>query len=68
MQDQIGDVLPALIQRMNLKRYHTESIIQILAEPPLCDAVLQVPVGGCKDPDVDLDAAVAADSMKALVL
>ncbi|MPM72688.1 hypothetical protein SDC9_119664 [bioreactor metagenome] len=50
------NILLALPQRRNGKRYHVEPVVQVVAEGPRGDHRLKIPVGGHDNPDIQLDA------------
>src|ERR1700686_1247398 len=54
------DVGGAFAQRLQFDRYHVETIEQILAEVALFHPLLQIAMGGCDDPHIDL-LRLAAD-------
>ena len=45
-----------------------QAIIEVLAESPLRDRLLEVDVGGGEDADIDLEGAVAADGLEGAFL
>src|SRR3990172_3611095 len=52
---QKGDVVAALAQGGQRDGNHVQAVVQVLPEGALLHGLLQVPVGGGDDPDVDLD-------------
>jgi hypothetical protein len=56
------DVVGALAQRRHHRAHHGEAVVQVLAEGPLLDHVLEVAVGGGHHADVDPGRARVADA------
>ena len=67
MADELGDVLAPLAQRRKPDRDDVQAIEQILAETAGGDFILEVARSRRKHADVDLDRALAADAVIALV-
>ena len=53
--DEQGDILAPFTQRRKVEARHVESVVQVLAKPPLLDCLCQVDVGRSDDPNVHLD-------------
>src|SRR5262245_13408748 len=58
------NVFDAIAQRGNGDREDRQPEVQILAELPASDGLLQVAIGCRDDPDVDLDARRASQSIE----
>src|SRR5258706_13596825 len=56
-----GDVVLSLPQRRHPDRQHLHPVVEVLAELPRLDELLQVLVARRDDPDVDVADALAAD-------
>ena len=54
--------LAPLAQRRDAQRHHLEAVVEVLAEAPLGDLLLEVAVGGRDQAEVDLDQLAAADA------
>ena len=65
MSDQHGYVIQALTKRRNPQANHIESVIQILAEVALSDALLKVLVRCGDHPHLYLNRAVSANAVEA---
>src|SRR5215831_15567869 len=57
--EQLRDVLGSLPERRDMDRELVEPVVEILAEAPLADRVLEGEVGGRHDPHVDGDLTAA---------
>src|SRR5437899_2988804 len=69
MPQQDRHVVAAFAQRRNRQADHVETIVQILAEFALADALREVAIRGGDDPDVDAAVdAIRADSLNLAVL
>ena len=62
------DVGRALAQRRHLEGDDVEPVVEVLAELPLRDHLLEVAVGRRDDADVDVDRLVAADALELALL
>src|SRR5213082_2007356 len=62
------DVLAALLQRRERDVEDVEAEVEILAEAPRLDLLLQVPVGSADHPHVDGDLALASEPAQPLLL
>src|SRR5262245_29766611 len=68
MPHQPGNVLAPLTQRRQSKWKNIEPIVEIRAQRPCPDLMLQVPVGGRDHSDVGAQAPRAADALELLLL
>ena len=65
--DELWDVAGPLTQRGKGDRHDVEAIIQIGAEPPLLDLVLEIAIRGGNDADIHMDVRGAADPLECLL-
>src|SRR5262245_21898434 len=68
MVDEEGDRVLALAQRRERDRHHVEPVVEVLAEAPVGDRLLEVAVRGRDDPGVDAHVALAAEPRELPVL
>ena len=57
------DVLRPVLEVRQRDRDDVQPVVEVLAEGPLLDGLLEVPVGGGDHPDVDLDGPGAPDAL-----
>src|SRR5262245_411204 len=62
------DLLAALAERGHPDLHDVQPIVEILAKLAVLQGVLEVPVGGCHDPHIDVDELAAADPRKGQIL
>src|SRR5690606_26833456 len=63
MACELHDVVAALAQRRDVDREHAEAIVEILAEAPRLDFLLEVSVRRRDEADVDGMRAIVADAL-----
>src|ERR1700728_2204989 len=56
------NVARTLAQWREMQARHVQAVIQILAEPTAVHFILEVHIGGCDHPDVDIDWFTRADT------
>ena len=60
---EVGQILDPIAQRRHLDRHDVEPVVQVLAEPPFLDRLVEIDVGGGDQPQVGLDRMHAADAL-----
>ena len=65
---QLHDVFGVLAQGRKLHAQHPQPVVQIRAVFPALHQFFQGPVGRRDNPDIDGDALLSADAVKALVV
>ena len=66
--DQQGNVFCSFPKRWNLNGENMQAVKQITPERSSANGGLEVPIGGCDDPDVGTDSTTAADTFKLMFL
>src|SRR5487761_289230 len=66
--DEHGNIFPALFQRGQFHAHYVDAEKQVLAEIPRADFLLQVPIGGAYDTDIDLPLSLTADAAELSIL
>ena len=65
---QLRQILDAIAQRRHPDRDHVEPVVQVLAEPPFLDRLLEIDVGGGDESEIRLDRMRAADALDLFLL
>src|ERR1700722_3442148 len=68
MRSEYRNVVPAFAKRRDLQGKNAQPVVQIRAEPPLMDQVIEVVIGGGNDAHLGLTRAVTTDRLKLAVL
>src|SRR5208337_2728588 len=68
MIGQQGDVFLALPQAWQVDRYYVQAVEKIISEPARLYFVVKITVGCRKDPHIDRNDLLAADSFEAVIL
>ncbi len=68
MVGQKQNVLPSVAQGRQVNGEHVDSVVQVRAEVPVLDRLIQVAIGGHDDPDVGRSGFVRADPLILLLL
>ena len=63
-----GDVFPALLQRGQVDVEDVQAEVEVLAEAPRLDLVLEIPVRGADHPDIHHDLALPTEAAQPLLL
>src|SRR6266571_8058379 len=58
---QQGNIVAVLAEGRDVDAHHVQTIVQILTKRALADSIGEIAVGGCDDPDIDLDLAITAN-------
>src|SRR5690606_31976939 len=62
------DVLPPLAKRRQLDREDVEPDVEVFAEEPRLDLLLEIPIGGADDPHVHRDLGLTAEAAELFLL
>src|SRR5579862_9689863 len=66
--DQHGHVRNSFSKRRNLNRENMQAVKQVTPESSSADGGLEVPIGGCDNPDVGTDSTSASNTLEFVFL